>query len=506
MFHAQAARRPGSPALTFEGRTYTFAELAERSARVANALVAAGVGAGDRVAILSKNSPVFYELLFGCNAIAATVVGLNWRLVRAETVAIVRDAEPSLVVAAPDLVDLLDLDELAARGTPVITLDDAYDAWLADAPSTDIGAVGSPDDVAFILYTSGTTGLPKGAMLTNANMSYTARIASEVWGFGPDSVNLVAMPLFHIGGIGYGLMALTQGGHTVVSREADPATLISLIERHRVTHSFFVPAVVQSLLSDGRSATADFSSLELLVYGASPIAETQLREALDVLGCRFTQAYGMTETAGTVVSLPPEDHDPGSPRSHLLRSCGLALPWLEVRITDPPSGAEATVGEVGEIWIRSGQNMKGYRNNPVATGEALTPEGWLRTGDAAYRDDEGYIYLVDRIKDMIISGGENVYPAEVENALIAHPAVEEVAVIGVPDPRWGETVKAIVVLGANRSATAEEIVGFARKGLAKYKCPTSVDFVDSLPRNASGKVLKKELRKEYWKSHDREIG
>jgi long-chain acyl-CoA synthetase len=250
---------------------------------------------------------------------------------------------------------------------------------------------------------------------------------------------------------------------------------------------------------------ADYSSLQLIVYGASPISEDVLARSVEVFGCKFWQAYGLTETTGAIVNLPPEDHDLDGPNRHRLRSCGVAGPGVELRIVDPGSGEDRPSGEVGEIWTRTRQNMKGYWKQPEATAATIDADGWLRTGDLGYLDDEGYLYIHDRVKDMIVSGGENVYPAEVENVLMAHPAVADVAVIGVPSERWGEEPRAIVVKGADAEVTPEELIDFTRGKLAKYKCPTSVEFTDVLPRNPSGKVLKKDLRARYWEGQDRMV-
>jgi acyl-CoA synthetase (AMP-forming)/AMP-acid ligase II len=280
-------------------------------------------------------------------------------------------------------------------------------------------------------------------------------------------------------------------------REVNPAKAVELIARYRVTHTFFVPTVVQALLQVPGIEGADLSSMQLLMYGASPIGDVLLRRALDLLKCNFMQAYGMTESSGTVVVLNPEDHDPDGPRVALLRSCGRALPWVELRIIDPNSLKDAEPGKVGEIWLRSRMIMKGYWNKPEATREAIVDGGWFRTGDAAYLEDQGYVFLYDRFKDMIISGGENIYPAEVENALIAHPAVQEVGVIAIPHERWGETPMAVVVLRPGHAADSTELIEFTRGRLAHYKCPTAVTFADTLPRNASGKLLKREMRRLF---------
>jgi long-chain acyl-CoA synthetase len=492
-----ASARAEAKALTFDGRTQTFAELHSSSARAANALRADGVRPGDRVAVLTRNRAENFELIFACSMIGAILVGLNWRLAPAEIAAILADATPTLLIHGPDEASLVGEDTRALPGLKrVITFGKDYDAWRAAAGPNDPGHVGAPDDVILILYTSGTTGLPKGVMLTNRGMSYTRQLA-EAWGMTEASVNLVAMPMFHIGGCGYGSSTMMAGGHTVLMREVNPAQAVELIERHRVTHTFFVPTVVQALLSVPGIDKADLSSLELLMYGASPIGEALLQRALETLKCGFMHAYGMTEASGTVVFLPPEDHDLGGPRSNLLRSCGRAVPWVELRISDPATSDEVADGQVGEIWLRSPMIMKGYWNNPHATRDALVEDGWYRTGDAAYRDAGGYVFIVDRFKDMIISGGENIYPAEIENVLGFHPAIREVGVIGVDHERWGETPLAVVALRPGMSIAAEELIAFTRSKLASYKCPTRVEFTEGLPRNASGKLLKHELRRAY---------
>jgi len=493
-----AKERPSSPALSFEGVTWSFAELHELSSRSAQALLSEGVKAGDRVALLTKNRAEFYELLFACSKIGAILVGLNWRLAPLEIEAIVADAQPTVVLLGPDEQHLFNANARTTEGLKrVLVFGREFDSWRS-SNQTDPGFLAAPDNVALLLYTSGTTGLPKGVMLTNQNMAFTRRLG-ETWGMGPDSVNLVAMPMFHVGGTGYGTSTMLRGGHTVLMREVNPVVAIDLIARYKVTHTFFVPAVVQSLLLTPGIEKADFSSLQLLMYGASPIGDILLRQALDVLKCNFMQAYGMTETAGTVLDLPPKDHSLDRPRSGLLKSCGRAYPWVELRVVDPSTQNDVKTGEVGEIWLKSGMVMKGYWNKPDATADAIMPGGWLRTGDAAYQDADGYVYMFDRFKDMIISGGENIYPAEVENVMNAHPAVQEVGVIGIPHQRWGETPMAVVVLRDGHTAEAADLISFTRDRLAHYKCPTSVLIANELPRNASGKLLKRELRKLYMK-------
>jgi long-chain acyl-CoA synthetase len=443
------------------------------------------------------------------------MVAVNWRLAAPEIAYIVNDAQAKILVVGPDFVPVVDaIADLLTTVKRVLVLGDAsavggghesYEAWRDASSIDDPGFDAAPDDVAFQMYSSGTTGLPKGVMLTNDNLFALLPQAQQEWGFSSSSVNLVAMPLFHIGGGGWALVGLYYGAPMVLEREVDPAAIIEVMSRRGVTHAFLVPAVLQFMLMMPAMQTADFSALDYVVYGASPISVQVLTDAMAAFGCHFVQAYGLTETTGAVVSLPPEDHDPTGPNAHRLRSAGKANVGVELRVVDVESGRDAPTGEVGEIWVRSRQNMLGYWNMPEATSSTIVDGGWLRTGDAGYLDADGYVYIHDRVKDMIVSGGENIYPAEVENALMAHPAIADVAVIGVPSDRWGETPKAMVVLAPESSVSDGEIIAFAKERLAGFKCPTSVDFVDALPRNPSGKILKKDLRAPFWEGRARNV-
>jgi long-chain acyl-CoA synthetase len=309
------------------------------------------------------------------------------------------------------------------------------------------------------------------------------------------------MPQFHIGGSLLGMIPLYVGACDVIAREPVAAEVLRLIPTERVTLAFFVPAFVLSLLQTPGCREVDFSSLKRIVYGASPIPLELLRDAMATIRCEFGHLYGLTETTGVVTVLPPEDHDPaGGPR---MRSCGKPLSNAEIKVVGSDN-AELPPAEVGEIVVRSPQVIKGYWNLPEATASTIR-DGWLHTGDAGYFDADGYLYVHDRVKDMIISGGENIYPAEVESALFGHPAVADVAVIGVPDDRWGEAVKAIVVVKAGRDVTTEKLITFCRERIAHYKAPKSIDFAESLPRNASGKLLKRVLRAPYWDGRDRQV-
>jgi long-chain acyl-CoA synthetase len=524
MFRANVADYGDKPMFRFRGATVTWAGHHERACRVAHALRADGVGPGDRVAFLDRNGLEYFEVLFGGALSGAVNVAVNWRLAPAEMAAVIDDSRAKALVVHPEFVPCLaGMDSGLSSVSRVVVLGDpktdadvggasdlarrvGYEDWLADHPGGDPGHDGGPRDVSMQLYTSGTTGLPKGVMLSNRNIETMLELAAaDAFEIDERTVSLVAMPLFHIGGSGWALSGMSRGGTSVILRDMDPAELLSLIAVERVTHAFLVPAVLMALLATPGIAETDLSGLDTIFYGASPIAEDVLIRCLEVFGCRFAQVYGMTETTGAIVRLAHEDHDPQGPRRHLLRAAGKALSGVELRIVDPDTGVAVAPGAVGEVHTRSAFNMLGYWDKPEETASTIVEDQWLRTGDAGYLDEEGYLFLHDRIKDMVVSGGENIYPAEVENVLLAIPSVADAAVIGVPDDKWGETVKAIVVPAAGTEVDAASVIAFCRDRLAHYKCPTSVDVVAALPRNPSGKVLKRELREPYWRNRERRI-
>ncbi len=508
-----ARLRPEAVALWFEGRTTTFAALDRQSSQLANALAAAGVTSGDRVAYLGKNTDRFFELLCACAKISAVLTPINWRLARPEIAYILNDCRAAAAFVGSECLEIA--EELAPEAPHVrswVSVEGPRTGWLDHetwrnaAESDDPGGAPGWDDVAMQLYTSGTTGRPKGAMLATRGFIALRRLQDatpDLWNkWTPQDVSLVAMPCFHIGGTGWGVTGLYYGARGVVLREFDPARALDAFEQHGVTKLFMVPAAMQIALRHPRAGDIDYSRLNYLLYGASPIPLELLREAMAVFKCGFVQMYGMTETTGTVVALPPEDHDPyGNAR---MRSAGRALPGVEIAILSE-DGARLGPGAVGEIAIRSEVNMVGYWNRPEDTTATLSSDKWLRTGDAGYMDEDGYVFIHDRVKDMIVSGGENVYPAEVESAIYGHPAVADVAVIGVPDDRWGEAVKAMVVVRTGMTVDAAEIIAHARERIAGYKCPKSVEFIDALPRNPSGKVLRRELRAPFWAGRDRNV-
>jgi long-chain acyl-CoA synthetase len=506
-----AAERGGHPMLTYGPRTITYAEMNAVSSQVAQSLLAEGIGPQDRVAFLDKNGPEYFEVLFGGAKVNAVNVAVNWRLAPAEIEQTINDAEAKvLFVGAEFRAQLEAIESKLATVKKIIVLGahprhESYRAWVDHAQPRDPGASSARDDVATQLYTSGTTGLPKGAMLTNRNLGAILPHVSGPWGLDATSVNLVALPLFHIAGSGWALCGMWNGCHSILVREFVPLEVLADLQRHRVSNALFVPAMLQFLTALPGAADGDYSSLRSIIYGASPITDEVLIRSLKTFRCRFIQVYGLTETTGAITELGAADHDPGGPRARLLRSAGKPYPWVEMRIVDPDTDHDRPAGQVGELWTRSVQNMKGYWNKPEDTARAFTADGWLKTGDAGFMDPEGYVFLTDRVKDMIVSGGENIYPVEVENALMSHAGVADAAVIGVPHVRWGETVMAIVVKAAGSDPTPEELIEHCRARVARYKCPTSVEFRDALPRNPSGKILKRELREPYWAGRQRRV-
>ncbi|MCP5264730.1 MAG: long-chain-fatty-acid--CoA ligase [Burkholderiaceae bacterium] len=510
----QAAQRGAETAFDTPSRSWTFSEANDAANRIAQGLLALGIGHGDRVACLTRHGAECTLLMIAASRIGAVCAALNWRLAPPEIAYVLSDSQARFLLTDLEFAPALRGGDFPAL--ELVALSDGstaerprFDEWTAGFAPEDPARDGSPTDAALQLYSSGTTGLPKGVVMSSFNLMLACCAYARVYGIDSQTRMLNALPSFHIAGVENALTTLIEGGRTRFHPAFDPETTIRAIEQERITHAFLVPAMMLFVLQHPAAQHADFSSLRAVSYGGSPVAESLLAEAKARFGCGLLQVYGMTEATGPASWLLPEDHDPGGPRAHLLRSAGTPSPGVEIRIVDPGSGEDCAQDEVGEVWVRTPQNMIGYWRNPEATAEVF-PEGrdesggWLRTGDAGYHR-EGVIYIHDRIKDMIISGGENIYPAEVENALAAHPAIAEVAVIGVPDTRWGEAVKACVVLRPGAQPDAPSLLAWVRERLAHYKCPKSVDFVDALPRNPSGKVLKRVLREPYWQAQQRGV-
>ena len=506
-----AASTPDTVIVSGPDQHLTWRDLHSEARRTAAALARDGVKPQDRVVFVGKNDPAYFGYLFGCALAGAVPVPLNWRLSAAELTAMIADSGAGVVfadeTAAPAVeqaeAELPQLRTVVAIGPPTSNGRWPSLATWQEADGDDPGAEAAPGDIAFQLYTSGTTGPPKGAMFTNgSNLRVLLDDISRTWGFIPGDVSLVCMPLFHMGGLAWALAGMARGARQVIVRDFAPGPVLATMAAENVTMAFCVPTMLSAL-----SAAAPGPrplQLRQMVYSGAPISPTGLQQAQAALACDFVQIYGLTEATGAFAQLSAAEHaDPDHPE--WLRSAGRPYPWTEVRVVSPQTSEDVPTGEVGEIWTRSAQNMAGYWRQPEQTAAALTADGWLRTGDLGYLDDQERIYLVDRAKDMIITGGENVYPAEVEKVLAAHPALAEAAVIGVPDDRWGETVKAVVVPRPGATVAADEVIAFGRARLARFKCPTSVDVVDELPHTATGKVVKPVLRERYWQGHDRRI-
>jgi acyl-CoA synthetase (AMP-forming)/AMP-acid ligase II len=503
-----AAQRGASVAVQCEGRALTYAELDRRAGMVASLLAAAGAKPGDRVAWLGRSHEAFFEIFFGAARARVCLAPINARLAVPEIAFILKDSGADLFFVTPEFFEaaqqVVSQVDRPIRLIGVRETREGFESYEVLRDASTMAAPSAPEaaDDVLQLYTSGTTGLPKGVRLDNRNYSSFLELRTQVEGFdyGADDTVLIVMPLFHVAGTNISFSGLAAGGRVILLPEFSPAAVLRLIEAERVAHVFLVPAMINMLLQAPEIEGADLSSLKSVAYGASPISEAVLAAATERFGCGFIQFYGMTESTGAGTFLRPSEH-----RGELMRSCGKAWPQMAVKILGE-DGEEVGVGEIGEIAIQGGMVMAGYWNRPEATAETVTPDRWLKTGDAGYRDAEGYIFVHDRVKDMIVSGGENIYPAEVENAILGCPGVADAAVIGVPDDRWGEAVKAIVVAAPGARPEPQDIIAWARQRIAGFKAPKSVDFIEVLPRNASGKVLRRELRRPYWEGRSRNVG
>ncbi|WP_425409428.1 long-chain-fatty-acid--CoA ligase [Hyphococcus sp.] len=493
----QAKARPQQTGLIFEGAQYTYAQMNERANRAAQALLDIGVKPGDRICWLARNVATFWDTLFGAAKIGAVITPINWRLAPVEVERILDDADPALFVSERAFLDALDGIEGRPEATTMVlheggdgcfdTLIDKHDAIEPDYAPTS-------GDVLVQLYTSGTTGLPKGVVLPNRcyyEVGEAGRKASLVVPQSEDETALHALPHFHVAGVNFGLMAIARSMPIIQHRQFDPCAIVKEAQNGKPLNSFFVPAMIMMILEAAKTMNAPLDNFVHVSYGAAPMPEPLLNAAMAAMpNARFTQFYGMTETTGGVTVLQHEDHAHGK-RQRV--SAGKALPDCEVRICDPASGADLQQGETGEVLVKSKFLMDGYWNNLEATSETIK-DGWYYSGDAGYFDENGFLYVVDRIKDMIISGGENIYPAEIETVLLGHPAIKDVAVIGAPDEKWGEVVKVVAVKKDGADISADGIVDFLRDKIADFKLPKYVTFLDMLPRNPSGKILKTALR------------
>ncbi|GAA0233364.1 long-chain-fatty-acid--CoA ligase [Cryptosporangium japonicum] len=497
LLRTTARSTPDAPAVVGDGRNVTHGELDRRSNALASGLIDAGLAPGDRVAYLARNATEYWELFFAAAKAGLVVVPMNFRLAAPEVEWILDDVTPAALLVEEHLVPLVPASFAGLR----LVLGSTYEEFVAAAPADDPHRDSTGDDLFSIMYSSGTTGRPKGVMTTVAGFLWAVGAFGTQFDVSSASVSLVPTPYYHIAAGGWSLIALAAGGRIVQFTEVTPAGLITSIVGHRATHVIMVPTVMQLFISSPEASAADYSSVEWVVYGGSPISESVMVGAQTVFGAKLAQSYGLTETIGVTTILGADDHVVGA--GSTLRSAGRAVPGVDVAVVDPVTGEPVPAGTTGEVVTRGPAVTPGYWKRGEAG--AYFPGGWFRTGDAGYLDEDGYLFLADRIKDMISSGGENVYPAEVENAIMAHPDVLEVAVIGVPSERWGETPLAVVVPRAGAAVDGAAIIAHCRERLAHYKCPTSVEVVADLPRNPSGKLLKRQLREPYWAGRERAI-
>ncbi|MEQ8743639.1 long-chain-fatty-acid--CoA ligase [Parasphingorhabdus sp.] len=492
-----ATEHPEKTAIIFGDRHTNFDTLNRRASQIANGLLSLDATPQKRIGLLSKNADYCLELLFGTAKARNVWMAINWRLTAAEIAQILADAEVDTIFVGPEFAGLLpELLALGANLRHTFLFDANYESWRDGQSATDPMMVQDADEIFVQLYTSGTTGLPKGVQISHRASASMRTIETSIGGawnvWGPEEVAIVAMPNFHVAGTNWALQWLSRGGTLVVQPQIDPVAMLDAVEKQNVTQLFAVPTVLGAMLDDPTVGTRNLSSLKLIHYGAAPMSIDLLERAMATFDVGFVQHFGMTEANGCVTVLTPDDHDPARPQ--LLRSVGRPYPAIELQIRDSDGNAVKT-GTVGEIYVRTPALMTGYWKKPEDSADVMHGL-YYQTGDAGYVDTDGYLFLVDRIKDMIVTGGENVYPIEVEQVLLQHPAVVDVAVIGIPDARWGEAVMAVVTLRHNDVDSAE-LIAFTRERIASFKAPKFVEFMDFLPRNPSGKLLKRELRKRF---------
>lgn len=508
----QAQHKGESLAFIYESHVLTYAQFASNSSQVANGLLNEALQPQSCVAILGKDSDFSYEILFGCAKARAVLVPINWRLVSQEVLYILNDGQAEILFVTEDFFPVIEQIQTELSSVrKIIAIDgnhsewQSYSSWREKQANTTPSLIYDPNDVVVQMYTSGTTGHPKGVQLVNYSffrLMQGMREQGDLWmSLNSEDRLLLGLPQFHIGGLWWAMQGFIAGAQNIVVDMFVAWKVLELIEQYQITKVAMVPAMIQFVLSEPACKTTDFSSVKGLLYGGSPISPALMRVALETFNCDFFQAYGMTETGNIAVCLRPEDHSlKGNQR---MKSAGKPLPGVEARIVDLQNNI-LSANETGEICLKSPSTMLGYWNNDVETKNVLK-DGWMRTGDVGYMDDDGYLFVCDRTKDMIIYAGENIFPAEVEAALSEHEAVAEAAVIGVPDDKWGEAVKAFVVLRPEMTVKKRQLIGFTRKQIADFKAPKSIEFVDSLPRNPSGKVLKRVLREPYWQGKDRQV-
>jgi len=508
-----ARKYPKKMAVISNTRRLTWKELNDRTNSLANALLALGVQNGDRIAVLTLNCHQCYEITFAGAKIGAPLVRLNYRLVTRELEYIINDSGANTLILGENYLHHLDHFLSHCKSLKnIICIGEApkgvmsYEGLIERYPSSEPQPIRPirEDDLLSIVYTSGTTGFPKGAMWTHKSTVFNLINMGYYVGIKPDTNILLIFPAFFSGGTML-IYLSTYIGATVVIMDWDTEKVLDVMEKERINFVALAPSMLIFMLDSAGVDRRDFKDLKLILYAGAPMPIQPLKKAMELFRCDFIQFYGPTECGPSGTCLLPEDHVLWGTEKQLerLKSAGREMINVRVRVVDE-EGRDVPAGEKGEVIIKSPGNMLGYWNQPEETQKTIR-DGFVYTGDIATIDEDNYIYIVDRKKDMIISGGANIYPAEVEKVLYSHPAILEAAVIGVPDEKWGESVKAIVVLKSGMKLTEEEIIEFCKQNLASYKKPKSVDFVDSLPKSPSGKILKTELREKYWEEKDRRV-
>jgi acyl-CoA synthetase (AMP-forming)/AMP-acid ligase II len=493
MARVRSAETPDKAALIDGDRIVTYAQLNERSNRVANTLISAGIQPSSHIGYLGKNSAAFFEIWVGANKAGCALAPLNWRSAPPEIAEVVKDANVPVIFAGTEFTDLAERVRQVTTSTVQVVPEAQFNGWLASSGSTDPGIAVSETDCSLMGYTSGTTAAPKGVPITHGALTnwFRAAVTEPSVNWTSDDIGLMVMPNFHLAGTLVSLPALYHGASLAILDAFEPTAFTLAVAQHRPTVTCLVPTALQLLLDHNSEQPADFSSLRRILYAGSPIGQHTLQKALEVFGSDFVQFYGTTETF-IITLLRPEQHRVDNP--DLLKSCGQPMPGVELRIVDA-GGHDQPAGAAGEVLVRSPWMFNGYWNKSVATANAII-DGWYHTGDGGIRDKDGNLYLVDRLKDMIVSGGENIYSAEVERAIAAHPSVQTVAVVGAPDKKWGERVVAFVVAYPDKPVEIPDLVSHCRELIAGYKVPKEIHFRDSLPQTASGKVQKAALRQQ----------
>ena len=490
-----AASQPDRTALILGASRVSYGELEKQVSAAMQVFDDFGLKAGDRIAYVGLNNSMFIAIMLAAMRTGLILAPLNWRQKAREIAYLLADSDARLVLA--DLGFLATVAEANEAGVPVVCSNGAGEADLPArlaAIRCTVGAIGGDWNAAsLMLYTSGTTGNPKGVQISERALALARLLERESGGFddwGDSEVLLSPLPLFHIGGISWALCGLNRGGTVVFTTDMSPTAMLDLCLAEGVTRTFMVPQLVRGLIAEMVERGLRVETLKGIHYGAAPMDPPLLKRGMEQIGCRFLQYFGMTEMSGTISVLPPQDHDLSRP--HLLASVGRALPGSAIEIRDPAGGV-VPCGVGGEIWARGPTMMLGYANRPDLTAEAIV-EGWYRTGDGGKLDENGFLFLTDRIRDMVVTGGENVYPAEVEAVLREHPAVADCAVYGLPDPAWGEKVCAAIEVRSGQSVTEGEVLAYVKNQIAGYKVPKQIDIVEALPRTASGKIQRGKVR------------